>query len=121
MTGQHGNRPVPPDVDRGPVHPNQLFALLADSRRRHLLYRLRDESQCRLSMVAQDIAETESVGAAPPERVRAVYLDLYHEHLPKLDAAGVVEYSERLGEVVLVRTDEAFTRCLDAAAGLERI
>ena len=122
MTGRHGNRSVPPNDGCERVHPSQLFALLADSRRRYLLYRLRDGAQCRLSRVARDIAshETETLGGAPPDRVRAVYLDLYHTHLPKLDAAGVIDYSERLGEVVLIRTDEAFTRCLDAAAGLER-
>ena len=120
MTEQHGNRSVPPHGGCEPASPSQLFALLADPRRRYLLYRLRDGTQCRLSTVARDIASRETTGTASADSVRAVYLDLYHTHLPRLDAAGVVEYSERLGEVVLVRTDEAFTRCLDAAAGLER-
>jgi hypothetical protein len=53
------------------------------------------------------------------DSVRDIYLDLYHTHLPKLHAAGIIDYSETLGEVLLVQTDEAFTRCLDAAAGLE--
>ena len=122
MTEQHGNRSVPPDRDRGPVQPGQLFALLADSRCRHLLYHLREASPCRLPAVARDIASRESgaIGSVSPASVRAVYLDLHRTHLPKLDAAGVVDYSERLGEVALVPTDEAFTQCLDAAASMEQ-
>jgi len=121
MTEQRGNRSILPDAERGAARPSELFALLADARRRYLLYRLREESRCRLSTLARDIVahETDTLGAVPPDRIRAVYLDLHQTHLPKLDAAGVVDYSDRLGEVVLVRTDEAFTRCLDAAVGLE--
>lgn len=123
MTGQTGNQSVPCDTEGGQSWPSQLFALLADSRRRYLLYRLRKESSCRLARLARDIAsyETATLGTVPPDSVRDVYLDLYHTHLPKLDAAGIVDYSESLGEVILVQTDEAFTRCLDAAAGLEEI
>ncbi|MEF8785614.1 MAG: hypothetical protein V5A45_06740 [Haloarculaceae archaeon] len=121
MTGQSGNRSVPTDTERGPPQPTQLFALLADSRRRYLLYRLREEGPCRLAQIARDIAKHEvaTLGTVPPDSVRDVYLDLYYTHLPKLDAAGIVDYSESLGEVLLVQTDDAFTRCLDAAAGLE--
>lgn len=119
MTGQSGNRSVP--TETGPPRPTQLFALLADSRRRYLLYQLREEGTCRLARLARDIAsyETATLGTVSPDIVRDVYLDLYYTHLPKLDAAGIVDYSESLGEVLLVQTDEAFTRCLDAAAGLE--
>lgn len=122
MTGQSGNRSVPADTEHGPPRPTQLFALLADSRRRYLLYKLHEEGACRLAQLARDIANHEAVtlGTASSDAVRDIYLDLYYTHLPKLDDAGIVDYSESLGEVLLVQTDDAFTRCLDAAAGLEK-
>lgn len=121
MTEQSGNQSVPADSEHGPPWSAQLFALLADSRRRYLLYHLHEQGSCRLAQLAGIIAnqETGTVGAVSPDIVRDVYLDLYHTHLPKLDSAGIVDYSESLGEVLLVRTDDAFTRCLDAAVGLE--
>lgn len=123
MTEQHGNQSILPDAECGGPRPGQLFELLTDSRRRRLLYRLSEERSSQLTTVARDIARQEAAtsGTVPPDRVRAVYLDLYQTHVPKLDDAGLVDYSEALGEVVLVHTDEAFTRCLDAAAGLEDV
>ena len=120
MTGQSDNQSVPPEPGRGRVRPGRLFELLTDSRRRQLLYYLSDEGSSQLTAVARAIARRESsTGRVPPDTVRAVYLDLYHTHLPKLADAGLVEYSDSLGEVVLVQTDDAFTRYLDAAANLE--
>lgn len=86
-----------------------------------MLFRLLEESPQQVTTLACDIArqESDTIGRVPPERVRAVYLDLYQRQLPKLREAGVVDYSDALGEVLLAHSDEMFTDCIDAAARLD--
>lgn len=122
MAEQRRNRRVPSEEDWGRRQVSELFDLLTDSRRRYVLYRLHSDGACQLTELAREIASRESdttSGRVPPDRIRAVYLDLYRSHIPKLVAANVVSYSEKLGEVMLVETDEQFSDCLDAAAALE--
>jgi hypothetical protein len=86
-----------------------VFALLADRRRRHLLYYLTRESgtgSVDVDELVSAVAEREQadadVDAAGVDVLRRrVELSLHHVHLPKLEGAGVVRFSEDAGRVEL--------------------
>jgi hypothetical protein len=71
---------------------SQAFDLLRNARRRGVLYMLNRNGRMSVQAVARRITEwqSEADGSAPD--VETVETSLVHSHLPKLDAAGVVEY-----------------------------
>lgn len=71
---------------------DDLFALLTHRRRRRVLAVLRDaEEPSTLEEVAAELARR-SRGDPGREHLERVRLSLHHWHLPKLAAAGVVDY-----------------------------
>lgn len=82
--------------------------LVADERCRAILTQLRESENRTVefdALVTYIASEN-----PPPERGSSPYtepvlLDLYHNRLPKLDAAGIIEYDER-SENVRYRPDE---------------
>lgn len=77
---------------------DDAFALLADQRRRLLLTVMRTYGEeLTLPDAAEEVAVRETgrkVTNIPAERVREVYLSLYHDHLPRLVDAGLLEYDQ---------------------------
>ncbi len=74
------------------------FRLLADRRRRLLIevVRAHDEALT-LPDVAEEVAQREtgrSIVDLSPEQVKEVYISLYHDHLPRLVDAGLLEYEQ---------------------------
>jgi hypothetical protein len=83
---------------------DDLFDSLSSARRRAVITALDDaRTPVSLSELAESITtdETESVGERSPDSVRSVTTSLHHVHLPKLDAADVVEYDVEAGEVAV--------------------
>lgn len=77
---------------------DDAFELLADQRRRLLLAVMRTYGEeLTLPDAAEEVAVRETglnVTNIPAERVREVYLSLYHDHLPRLVDAGLLEYDQ---------------------------
>ncbi len=77
---------------------DDALALLADQRRRLLLQVMRTyDEELTLPDAAEEVAVREtghSVTEIPAERVTEVYLSLYHDHLPRLVDAGLLEYDQ---------------------------
>jgi hypothetical protein len=77
---------------------DDAFALLADQRRRLLLAVMRTYGEAlTLPDAAEEVAVRETghnVTEISAERVREVYLSLYHDHLPRLVDAGLLEYDQ---------------------------
>lgn len=77
---------------------DDAFALLADQRRRLLLTVMRTYDEAlTLPDAAEEVAIRETghtVTNISPERVTEVYLSLYHDHLPRLVDAGLLEYDQ---------------------------
>lgn len=92
-----------------------IFELLRPERRRNALYALYQRAD---AVAVADLAEAvASREDADPERVTAA---LYHVHLPKLAAAGVVDFDREEGRVRLAdRSDDRFRRYLASAAADE--
>jgi len=77
---------------------DDAFALLADQRRRLLLSVLHTYGEeLTLRDAAEEVAIRETghnVADIPAEQVQKVYLSLYHDHLPRLVDAGLLEYDQ---------------------------
>ncbi|MFC4550029.1 MULTISPECIES: DUF7344 domain-containing protein [Halorussus] len=76
-----------------------LFGLLANRRRRYVLYCLSDAGETDLSTdrVAEAVLERErdwddAPDAAGRNREDAIRTELHHEHLPRLADAGLIDY-----------------------------
>ena len=82
-----------------------VFDILSNSRRRYVLYYLRQESgPIQLTDLAEHVAawenETDIESMGEQERKR-VYVSLYQTHIPKLADTGLVEYDKEAGTVAL--------------------
>lgn len=82
-----------------------IFDILSSSRRRYVLYCLQEADEpMEVTDLAEQIAawenDTEVSELSAQERKR-VYVSLYQTHVPKLASAGVVEYDEDAGTVIL--------------------
>lgn len=93
-----------------------LFDLLADERRRYALACLWEhDGAMTMSDLAEDVAalETEEPRTAiEAEMVQTVATSLYHSHVPKLAAAGVVEYDRDRDMVAASNSDESVERVI---------
>lgn len=70
---------------------------LADARRRRALRCLQPHRELTLPDLAEEVTVKEAdapLPELPAERVQEVYFSLYHTHVPKLEAAGLVRYSQ---------------------------
>lgn len=83
-----------------------IYSLLSDRRRRSVVAVLSDRnSPIELRELATAVTETASdPDDGPPNATREVVTTLHHVHLPKLDAAGVIDYDSETNTVVPRRT-----------------
>lgn len=90
-----------------------VFVLLA-KRRRRLALRTLQESPAPLPIaeLVERIGSHESENPTT-EDLRAIYLTLFHNHLPKLEQADVVLYDREEGTVRPDRNYDALLRVLD--------
>jgi hypothetical protein len=92
---------------------NEVYDILRNERRRHVLRYLVDDSETStIADIADHIAEIESGESPPPSDTRqSVYVSLHQTHLPKLDGLGVVDYDRDDRTVTLLEgADEVVTR-----------
>lgn len=86
-----------------------LYEVLANDRRRTTLATLTEvESPIDGETLARYVAEAEleaSESGIPEETVERIHASLYHVHLPRLEAAGLVEYDPDR-DVVVADADE---------------
>jgi len=74
-----------------------LFEILADAQRRRILAHL-DERDDDVATVA-DLRDALADGDASTGERERIAIRLHHAHVPKLAAAGLVEYDDRSGMV----------------------
>lgn len=76
---------------------NDVFTVLADKRRRLVLYALRGQSgDVPVDRLLDQVVEwEEQTGEGPGERTRRhLTIALYHRHLPRLDTLDVVDFDD---------------------------
>ncbi|WP_121744542.1 DUF7344 domain-containing protein [Natronorubrum halophilum] len=79
-------------------------SLLAESERRYLLYQLAEHRETNLEDVVAQIAAWEydvRPSHIDKETRQRLYVSLVHNHLPRLEDYGIIEYDLRSGDVVL--------------------
>ena len=99
---------------------DELFSLLSNPRRRFILqYLNRNPERIRLQALATEVAawenETDPEDLTDKEQKR-LYVSLHQTHIPKLEAAGIVEYDSDTGEIQLTDRGSDVNRYLDAGA-----
>lgn len=94
----------------------RLLRVVAEERRREILQYL--QSTDRAAITLQELAANlePAVGGSDPVKnpARRLAIELHHNHLPRLDEAGLVDYDPRRG-TVSNRTDAAVKRLLRAS------
>jgi len=83
-----------------------IHDILRNDRRRRTIKRLQEHGrEVMLRDLAEEIAEAETGESPAPRNIRdSVYISLHQNHLPKLDAAGVVDYDRDRKTIRLRRT-----------------
>ncbi|RKD94674.1 DUF7344 domain-containing protein [Halopiger aswanensis] len=79
-------------------------SLLAESKRRYLLYLLAEDGEENIEDLITQITAWEHelpVDAIEKEARQRVYVTLVHNHLPRLADYDIVEYDLRSGDIVL--------------------
>lgn len=101
---------------------DRIFDLLANQRRRELLVALsKYTTPISLPRLADEITEAEydvPSEQRPKERHR-IYMSLYHTHVPKLEAARVVSYSQPEDSVEWGENASALLTYLDRLSAAE--
>lgn len=79
-------------IDAGD-NPDDMFDVLADERRVQVLSVLREDSTAMgLSTLVERVAERMQSDPSSEVAPRRLRISLHHQHLPKIAAAGLVEY-----------------------------
>lgn len=120
MTDEHccrdeGNRPTIVTADGG-QRADEILTALADIQRRYVLYYLRDEERASVADVAERLAVWEYDAPAdeiPETAIEEYRTVLYHEHLPMLREAQLVEYDERSEQLVFRDCPDLAELCLE--------
>lgn len=97
--------PLEPDLlaERSELSIDELFSLLADPQRRIVIERLdRTSSDVTIEVLADHVVAELNDGTleAAAERRRALFA-LHHNHLPRLDDHGILEYDPAAGIVTV--------------------
>ena len=101
---------------------DHVFDALAHPRRRYLLYTLYESQEWTLWELARKVAAWEydvSDGEPTADRVEPVYLSLYHNHVPKLAADGVVDFSAAEDTITPAENARTVLAVLERAGGVE--
>lgn len=109
---------IPAESPKGP-RPNdrsttEVFHLLADDRRRHVLdYLCRQVATVSLGELAEQVAIRE--GDPTYDHYERILTSLYHTHLPRLVDGGMVRYDVEGETVTVLAAIEAVRPYLDVA------
>lgn len=94
---------------------DRAFDALSNTRRRRMLLCLKEHRDVSLADLAELVAEDEydrNIVGIDGTEVTEIYMTLYHNHLPVLEAAGLIEYDQ---EEDFVRFREEATPILERA------
>lgn len=101
---------------------NGFIELIADKRRRYVLYSLRNRGNTEFEAVTEQVTAWET--ETPPEELdeqtrRNIRIDLRHSHLPKLEETGIIRFDRRNGSIYLQHLPDSLEKYLDYCADVE--
>ena len=109
-------------VDGGLSRLDRYLRALSDKDRRYLLYYLDEHGSARLDEIAPHIVARESdrsLASISEEESKRMRAKLRHEHLPRLQDYGVIDYDERQGDIRLAHSSSWFTMLLEVCKLVE--
>ncbi|WP_049987900.1 DUF7344 domain-containing protein [Halobellus rufus] len=103
---------------------DQLYQALASRTRRRLLFFLLDEKESTVETVATVLAgwnadETGSMSTAADRD--KILLELSHNHLPRLEEAGLLSYDRQGGDLRIERLDPLLAALVSKSVDSERM
>lgn len=112
-----GNRNGSADGDANQISTDEVFALLSNERRRHVLRFLSENGgETKLRELATTIAAEEN-GVEPVEvtyrQRKRLYTSLYQSHLPRMERSGVIRHDRNSGLVTLMPVADSFDAYLE--------
>ena len=119
--GAHAARRVP--ITDGGLRISKLLDALAEQRRRHVLYYLKDERHAELEAIAQQIAAWEhktQPAELDEQTCKTMQVTLHQIQLPKLEDAGLIEYDRRNKSLRYYDLPAYIEQLLDDCATVER-
>ena len=99
------------------------FDLLSQSRRRQVLYYLLETDRATIDDLARVVARAEagaSVDEIDGDSENEIAISLIHEHVPKLEAVGVIEYDRERDVVAVTDGFEEIRGTIERSRGVER-
>ena len=109
--------------EESPLSPSVVFGLLADERRRYVLYYLdAQDGQAEFPALAKHVAAREnetSVELLTEDVTERVATRLYHTDLPKLADHGLIEDESQRGTITLTETAAQVAHYVDFARQLD--
>lgn len=81
------------------VEDDRVIEAVVDERRREILRCLEGRGETQTADLAREVAAREETGDPSNGTVAEVSIELHHVHLPKLSAAGLVEFDHDAGTV----------------------
>lgn len=94
-----------PESTASPLSVDNLFDALADRRRRKLLYSLRDhDGSLTFTDAAEELALVHCDSTKydyPDEEIEQICASLHHDHVPKLEEQGLVDYDRERDQIEL--------------------
>lgn len=103
--------------ERGGLSRDTVYDLLNHSYRRAILACLEQHDMAlTLADAAEEVArsvEDESVQDIDAEEIKRIYIDLYHSHIPRLEAHDTVQYSQDRDLIALTQQGEQLAEYID--------
>ncbi|ELY83741.1 DUF7344 domain-containing protein [Natrinema pallidum] len=86
----------------------QDYEILADADRYYILYELvQNNGLVTISDLAQQLAACSTVSEDSDRSIEHAKIRLVHNHLPRLEDHGLIEYDARSGDMRLTNTERA--------------
>lgn len=101
---------------------NELLEMIADKRRRYLLYSLQHQRKVEFDEVTNQVAtwETKTLPQELDKQARQnIQVDLRHTHLPKLEDAGIIRFDHQNSVIYLHHLPDTLEEFLDYCAVIE--
>jgi hypothetical protein len=97
----------------------EAYKILADADRRHIIHKLiKNDGLSTISDLSQQLASCSDTPEESDTALERAEISLVHNHLPRLEDHGVLEYDTRSGDVVLTDA-ETLEHILNTVEGLE--
>lgn len=93
---------------------DEIHSILANPTRRALLDRFLEGETTTIETMATDLAANDEVPYDDPERLKQI---LHHIHLPKLAAAGLIDFNHGTGTIRMNGPLEKVYRVMTQATG----